>query len=64
VGGHDNKAKEAAPHLQRLRPGFTVQSYADLASRTSDNPIFNAQSARIVEGLRKASLPEGEKKTD
>jgi adenylate cyclase len=62
--GHDKEAKEAAAHLQRLRPGFTIQSYADLASRTADNPTFNAQSARIVEGLRKAGLPEGEKKTN
>jgi adenylate cyclase len=57
-------AKEAVAHLQRLRPGFTVQSYADFASRTSDNPTFDAQSQRIAEGLRKAGLPEGEKKTN
>jgi TolB-like protein len=62
--GHDKEAKEAAAHLQTLRPGFTVQSYANLASRTSDNPTFNAQSARIVEGLRKTGLPEGEAKSN
>ena len=28
----------------------------------TDDPTFNAQYARIVEGLRKAGLPEGEKK--
>jgi hypothetical protein len=26
--------------------------------RFSDDPTFNAQGARIVEGLRKAGLPE------
>jgi TolB-like protein len=62
--GHDKEAKEATAHLQRLRPGFTVQSYADFTSRTSDNPTFNAQSQRIAEGLRKAGVPEGEKKTN
>jgi TolB-like protein/Tfp pilus assembly protein PilF len=62
--GHDKEAKEAAAHLQTLLRGFTVQSYADLASRTSDDPTFNVQAKRIVEGLRKAGLPEGEKRTN
>jgi TolB-like protein/class 3 adenylate cyclase len=62
--GHDKEAKEAAAHLQTFHPGFTVQAYADLASHTSDNPTFKAAAARIVEGLRKAGVPEGEKKTD
>jgi TolB-like protein/class 3 adenylate cyclase len=57
--GHDKEAKDAAAHLQKLHPGFTVQSYADLASHTSDDPTFKAQSQHIVEGLRKAGLPEG-----
>jgi adenylate cyclase len=30
----------------------------------SDDPTFNAQYQRIVEGLRKAGLPEGEAKKD
>ena len=30
----------------------------------TDDPTFNAQYARIIEGLRKAGLPEGEKKTN
>jgi hypothetical protein len=34
------------------------------ASRTSDNPTFNAQIQRILDGLRKAGLPEGEQKTN
>jgi tetratricopeptide (TPR) repeat protein len=62
--GHDKEAKEAAAHLQGLRPSFTIQSYADLVSRTSDSPTFNAQIQRILDGLRKAGLPEGEQKTN
>jgi hypothetical protein len=43
-------------------PGFTVQQWANM--KWSDNPQFQREYARIVEGLRKAGLPEGEKKTD
>jgi tetratricopeptide (TPR) repeat protein len=62
--GHDKKAKDVAAQLQIVRPGFAVQTYADLARRTSDSPTFKAQYQRIVKGLRKAGVPEGEKKTD
>jgi len=62
--GHDKEAKDVAAQLQKVRPGFAVQTYADLASQRSDNPTFHAQSQRIVEGLRKAGVPEGEKKTN
>jgi adenylate cyclase len=48
--------------LQKVYPGFTVQTWA--GHHFSDDPIFDAQFQRIVEGLRKAGLPEGEKKTD
>jgi hypothetical protein len=41
---------------------FTVQTWAGI--HWTDDPAFNAQNARIVEGLRKAGLPEGEKKTN
>ena len=54
--GHDKEAKEAVVQLQKLSPGFTVQKYAGM--HFSDDPTFNAQRARIVEGLRKAGLPE------
>jgi adenylate cyclase len=60
--GHDKEAKEAVAQLQKVYPGFTVQKYAGL--HFSDDPTFNAQRARIVEGLRKAGLPEGEKTTN
>jgi tetratricopeptide (TPR) repeat protein len=57
--GHDKEAKEAAAQLRKVYPGFTVQKYAGMYF--SDDPTYNAQRARIIEGLRKAGLPEGEK---
>ena len=59
---HDKEAKDAAAQLQKLYPGFTVQTWAGI--HWTDEPTFNAQYQRITEGLRKAGLPEGEKKTD
>jgi tetratricopeptide (TPR) repeat protein len=60
--GHDKEAKEAVAQLRKFYPDFTVQSWAGI--HWSDDPTFNEQYQRIVEGLRKAGLPEGEKKTD
>jgi len=60
--GHDKEAKEAAAQLQKVYPGFTVQTYAGM--HYSGDPTFNAQRARIYEGLRRAGLPEGEKTTN
>ena len=60
--GHDKEAKEAAAQLQKVYPGFTVQTFAGI--HWTDGPTFNAQYQRIVEGLRKAGVPEGDKKAD
>ena len=60
--GHDKEAKETVAQLRKLYPDFTVQTWAGI--HWTDDPTFNAQYQRIVEGLRKAGLPEGEKKTD
>jgi adenylate cyclase len=60
--GHDKEAREAAAQLQKVYPGFTVQTWA--GHHLSDDPTFDAQFQRVLEGLRKAGLPEGEKKTD
>jgi adenylate cyclase len=60
--GHEKEAKEAVAQLQKVNPGFTVQTWAGI--HWSDDPTFNDQYTRIVEGLRKAGLPEGEKKTN
>jgi adenylate cyclase len=60
--GHDKEAKEAAAQLQKVYPGFTVQTWA--GRHRSDDPTYNARDARIIEGLRKAGLPEGPGKTN
>ena len=60
--GRDKEAKDAAAQLLRVYPGFTVQTWAGI--HWTDDATFNAQNQRIVEGLRKAGVPEGEKKTE
>jgi tetratricopeptide (TPR) repeat protein len=60
--GHDKEAQDAAAQLLRVSPGFTVQGWAGI--HWTDDPTFNPQYQRIVEGLRKAGVPEGEKKTN
>ena len=62
--GRDAEAKAAIAGLLKVYPGFTVQRYADIAARVTYNPTFAQQIQRIIEGLRKAGLPEGEKKTN
>jgi class 3 adenylate cyclase/TolB-like protein len=60
--GREAEAKLAIEGLHKLKPGFTVQDFVE--STPSDNQQFQRERARITEGLRKAGLPEGEKKTD
>jgi adenylate cyclase len=60
--GHMREAQDAAAQLQKVYPGFTVQTL--LGIHWSDDPTFNAQFQRIAEGLRKAGVPEGEQKTN
>jgi len=59
--GHDKEAKDAAAQLQKVDPGFTLQT---MGSRRIDDPTFTAQKQCILEGLRKAGVPEGENKTN
>ena len=56
--GHLKEAKEAAAQVLKYNPGFTIQGWID---HWSDDPTFNAQLQRIVEGARRAGIPEGEK---
>jgi adenylate cyclase len=56
--GRDKEAKDAAVQLQNVHPRFTMQTWAGAGG--SDDPTYNAQRARITEGLRKAGVPEGE----
>ncbi len=60
--GHDKDAKEAAAQLQKVYPGFNVQTLPGM--HLSDDPTYNAEIQRIAEGLRKAGVPEGEQKTE
>jgi adenylate cyclase len=60
--GHDKEAKEAAAQLQKVWPGFTVQTWAGM--HWSDDPTFNSGNQRFTEGLRKAGIPEGVAKTN
>ena len=55
--GRPAEARAAAAELQKLKPGFTVQDY--LALPHPDNAKWESEDQRIVEGLRKAGLPEG-----
>jgi TolB-like protein len=60
--GHDKEAKDAAAQLQKVSPGYTVQTW--VARHMSDDPTYNARNQRIIEGLRRAGVPEGEAKTN
>ena len=42
--------------------GFTIAW--DRAARPSDHPVYLASRERLYEGMRKAGVPEGDKKTD
>jgi hypothetical protein len=53
--GRNLEAKNAVEHLLELKP--TVQRWAN--EDFSDNPTFLREYQGIVEGLRKAGLPEG-----
>ena len=51
------RSKEAAAQLQKVYPGFTVQSSARV--HWSDDPTFSAQFDCITEGLPKRDCPRG-----
>jgi hypothetical protein len=62
--GHMKEAQDAAAQLQKVYPGFTLQNFAGFYFQFSSDPTYTAQTQRITEGLRKAGVPEGEKKTN
>jgi tetratricopeptide (TPR) repeat protein len=55
--GRDKETKDAVARLRKAWPGFTLQQLIPDDQKT-DDPTFKAQWARIVEGLRKAGLPD------
>ena len=54
--GQKDDARAAVAELNKLVPNYTVKKWAN--EDYSSNPVFVAQYQRIVEGLRKAGLPE------
>jgi len=56
--GQQTEAAAAVAELLKLRPGFTVETMVQEGSETSDNPAFRKEFQRIVDGARKAGLPE------
>ena len=55
--GHDKEAREAIERLKLLDPHFTALTIQAIID-THTNPTFQAQTARNLEGMRKAGLPE------
>ena len=56
--GQKAEAAAAVTELLKVRPGFTVEKLAQDGAGHSDNPTFRKEFERIVEGARKAGLPE------
>jgi tetratricopeptide (TPR) repeat protein len=56
---HLGRLEEAREELKAgltINPGFTIRRF--VVGKESDNPEFVAQHTRVVEGLRKAGVPE------
>jgi adenylate cyclase len=56
--GQKAQAAAAVAELLKVRPGFTVQKLTEEGSGVSDHPTFRKEFQRIVEGVRRAGLPE------
>ncbi len=54
--GRPDEARAAVDALLKLKPGYTVGHWQ--REGWSDDPVFMREYQRIVEGLRKAGLPE------
>jgi hypothetical protein len=57
--GHDKEAKDAVDQRKKVAPTCTVQLWQH---RVSDDPTFNAQMDRAVEGLRRAGVPRDQRR--
>jgi TolB-like protein/class 3 adenylate cyclase/Flp pilus assembly protein TadD len=56
--GQKAEAAAAVAELLKVRPAFTVEQLAQDGAGYSDNPTFRKEFERIIEGARKAGLPE------
>ena len=64
---HLDRSEEARAAVQTaltLNPKASVAGFRSNFGSFSDNPVYLAGVERICDGLRKAGLPEGDKKTD
>ena len=55
--GRQTEAEAAVEGLLKLKPFFTVQQFA--SRHDSENPTYLRELQGIIDGLRKAGLPEG-----
>jgi hypothetical protein len=53
---HTAEATAAVAELRKLKPGFTVQAYNSMLPL--DNAKWQSENQRIVDGLKKAGVPE------
>jgi adenylate cyclase len=60
--GHDKEARETAAKLRARDPDLMQTFQARMASH--DDPTYRAEIARVMDGLRKAGYPDGEKGTN
>jgi hypothetical protein len=59
IHGRLEEARAAASAVLALNPQFTIEGLGGFFAFFYDTPINKAGRASIVEGLRKAGLPEG-----
>jgi TolB-like protein/class 3 adenylate cyclase/cytochrome c-type biogenesis protein CcmH/NrfG len=56
--GQTAEATAAVAEILKLRPGLTVRQMTEEAWAANDNATFRKEYERIVEGVRRAGLPE------
>jgi hypothetical protein len=54
--GRVAEASEACATGLRLMPGYNISRFR--AESISDNPVYLAQREKVLEGMRKAGVPE------
>ena len=56
--GRDAEARAAVAELLKLKPGYTWQQWLNSVKKLSDNPTYQRELQPVLDGLRKAGLPE------
>jgi len=57
--GKDADARVAVSEALKIKPDYTVRFFMEGEKKSSDNPTFRRELEPIIQGLRKAGLPEG-----